>query len=65
MIFVRCKTFAYILSTYYDWKCGIFKMTIGEQKALLDRPGQDEETLEVSNALQIGKLAIGALLLGE
>lgn len=40
-------------------------MTIGEQKALLDRPGQDEETLEVSNALQIGKLAIGALLLGE
>jgi hypothetical protein len=40
-------------------------MTIGEQKALLDRPEQDEEALEVPKGLAIGKLAMAALLLGE
>ncbi|OKP11188.1 hypothetical protein PENSUB_3210 [Penicillium subrubescens] len=38
-------------------------MTIGEQKALLDRPEQDEEALEVPKGLAIGKLAMAALLL--
>lgn len=40
-------------------------MTIGERKALFDRPGQDEEAFEVPKGLAIGKLAMGALLLGE
>lgn len=40
-------------------------MAIGEQKALLDRPAKDEEALEVPNEHPIGKLAIGALLLGK
>ncbi|KAJ5379820.1 uncharacterized protein N7496_002248 [Penicillium cataractarum] len=38
-------------------------MTIGERKALLDRPGQDEEALAGSDKLPIGKLTMGALLL--
>jgi hypothetical protein len=40
-------------------------MTIGEQKALLDRKAQDEEALDVPKGLTIGKLAMAALLLGE
>ncbi|GLI75824.1 hypothetical protein PoHVEF18_004090 [Penicillium ochrochloron] len=40
-------------------------MTIGEQKALLDRKAQDEEALEVSKGLTIGKLAMAALLLAN
>lgn len=43
------------------------KMTIDDQKALLDRPVgvDDEESMTTSKHIRVGKLALASLLLGE